>query len=61
MVNTTKVTVDDLFVKPKYRYIAHTFKQIKGAYKPICSGCGLMLLRNKLTQKAVKRGCLHDY
>ncbi len=47
--------------KPKYKFIEHTWVKMVGVSKPVCSGCGLVRLRNKLTDKAVKRGCLHDY
>lgn len=35
----------------------HHFKMRKRLPWPCCQGCGLLLLRNKATEKAVKRGC----
>lgn len=29
-------------------------------YKPVCSGCGLMRLNNKITHWCVKQGCYYD-
>jgi hypothetical protein len=29
-------------------------------YKPICQRCGLMRLRNPITQWCVKHGCYHE-
>ena len=54
------ITVDDLFKKFKYKYIEHTWTKPKNMHKPVCSGCGLLRLRNKATDKAVKDGCLWD-
>ena len=51
--------VEDLFKKPKYKYVEHTFDR-RAAGKAMCSGCGLIRLRNKATDIAVKRGCLFD-
>ena len=55
------ITVEEFLAskKQKYKYVEHTFDKRAGG-KPVCSGCGLMKLRNKATELAVKRGCLHD-
>lgn len=54
------ITIDDLFSKKKekYKYVEHTFKFNKAAVKQVCTGCGLVMLRNEATNKAVKLGCM---
>lgn len=42
------------------KIISHNWIKIKSLPWPICSGCGLLKLRNKLTDMAVSCGCDHE-
>lgn len=46
--------------KETYKLIQHSWVQRKSMHKPICTNCGLLRLRNKATDIAVKRGCMYD-
>lgn len=35
----------------------HCFAHLKAGGKPYCCVCGLLMLRNKATLKAIQRGC----
>jgi hypothetical protein len=37
----------------------HRWKGIKGIPWPVCTGCGLVRLKNAITEWAVKHGCDH--
>lgn len=39
--------------------VGHTFKSHKGFPWPVCSGCGLVRLKNALTEWCVRNGCNH--
>lgn len=56
------ITVEEFLEnkKPKYKHIEHTFRFNKAAGKQVCTGCGLVMLRNKATERAVKLGCMWD-
>jgi ribosomal protein L32 len=43
-----------------YKYVGHSFTPLKGAGKQVCKSCGLMLLRNQITDWCVSHGCFHD-
>ena len=43
-----------------YRLVPHRFKPRKRFPWQVCSSCGLVRLRNKLTEKAVRLGCMHQ-
>lgn len=43
--------------KAQVRRQPHAFKMLKRLAWPVCSGCGLMLLRNEATRKAAKALC----
>lgn len=47
-------------MKETYKLVPHSWVSKKGMHKPMCSGCGLLRLRNKATDIAVKRGCMYD-
>lgn len=38
----------------------HKWGAYKGIPYPVCINCGLMLMRNRLTALAVRRGCDHS-
>lgn len=44
----------------KYKFVAHSFVPLKEAGKNYCTTCGLVSLRNKLTDWCINKGCLHD-
>jgi hypothetical protein len=37
----------------------HEFKTIRGFPWPVCTGCGLVKLRNAITEWCVRHGCAH--
>lgn len=43
-----------------YKFVGHSFKPLKGTGKQCCTGCGLMALRNRLTNWCVAKGCNSD-
>lgn len=43
--------------KESYKYKGHTFKPMKDIGKQVCSCCGLMALRNEISQWCIKKGC----
>lgn len=51
------------FEKVKYKFQKHKFEKLKKVQYPwlVCSRCGLVLLKNKSTKKAVKLGCYHNF
>lgn len=56
----SKKEVDALFSKSEkqaYKIGGHTFVNLKGAGKQVCTGCGLVALRNKPTDCCVTKGC----
>lgn len=59
------ITVDEFLAsastKITYKMIPHQFAQKKGLGKQVCKGCGLVALKNKLTQWAINKGCLNEY
>lgn len=38
----------------------HAWKAIKGLPWPVCTGCGLLRLKNALTDWCVRHGCNHE-
>lgn len=40
-----------------YKYQPHTFIVMKGVGKQICKSCGLMALRNDITNWCINKGC----
>jgi hypothetical protein len=38
----------------------HSFRALKGLGWPVCSSCGLVRLRNALTDWCVRNGCNHE-
>ncbi len=38
----------------------HSFRPVKGLSWPVCSCCGLVRLRNPLTDWCVRNGCNHE-
>lgn len=43
--------------KSSYKLKGHSFKPMKGIGKQHCSCCGLVALRNPLTDWCIKKGC----
>ena len=40
-----------------YTFKGHTFKPMPRIGKQLCSGCGLLALRNDITRWCIKKGC----
>lgn len=51
------VPFDSREVREPYQMVGHSFKPLKGIYKPVCTGCGLVAGTNRLTLWAVDKGC----
>lgn len=47
-------------MKEVYKLVPHSWVTRKGMGKPICNNCGLLRLRNKLTDQSDKLGCMYD-
>lgn len=52
-----KVSVRDIERREPYKMEAHQFKPTKKLAWLVCSSCGLVTLRNKLTTWCVRMGC----
>lgn len=48
------------YEKEKYKMIPHSFKLNSRIGKSVCSGCGLVALKNMFTQWSVDKGCLSE-
>lgn len=44
----------------RYNYVGHSWVPIKGVGKMVCKSCGLVALRNPLTDWCVDKGCNYD-
>ena len=47
--------------KINYKYESHTPTRIKGIPWTLCKHCGLVYLKNSLTQWCIAKGCLSCY
>jgi hypothetical protein len=44
-----------------FKHVGHSFVAVKGLPWPVCKSCGLVRLRNPLTDWCVRHGCnYHD-
>lgn len=43
--------------KEPYKYVPHNFVTHKKIPKPFCQICGLVNVRNPITEWAIKKGC----
>jgi len=43
-----------------FKHVGHRFKPVKGLPWPVCIGCGLVRLRNPITEWCVRHGCNHE-
>ena len=57
-----KEKADFLYQKEnrKYKHTGHTWTPLKGVGKQVCKGCGLIALRNPLTDWCVEKGCYYE-
>ena len=51
------LTLAQIETKQPYRFEPHAFVTRRRITWPVCRRCGLVLLRNDLTDWCVKRGC----
>jgi hypothetical protein len=51
------LSITEIEKRQPYKFEAHTFKTRRRMTWPVCQRCGLVLLRNELTDWAVKHGC----
>lgn len=47
-------------VEARFRVVPHSFASLRGIPWQVCRGCGLVLLRNELTDFCVRHGCEHE-
>lgn len=46
--------------KEPYKMVGHVWEPMKGIGKQRCKYCGLVALRNPLTQWCIDKGCNHE-
>lgn len=47
-------------MKETYKYESHNFILMKGIGKHVCKRCGLVSLRNEISQWCVDKGCYYE-
>ena len=47
-------------MKEPYLYVPHIFRTPKRGGKAICQRCGLVALKNPLTQWSIEKGCYFE-